>query len=244
VFKREEKPSLQGKAVIVTGASRGLGSVIARLFHDEGAQVVLTARNEELLQSLSRELGGVLYYVCDLRDKEGVKGLVYYTVSNLGRVDILVNNAGIGARKPFVDHSLDEIDKIIDVNLKGLLYTTHYAVPHMIKNQGGVIVNISSIAGLRGSPGITVYSASKFGVVGFTKSLAKELKEYNIKVHCLCPAAIDTDIHRSKNKPRKLLKPMDVAKKVLELVVEENKTGKCVKMGTTWGIFETLFSAL
>lgn len=232
MLKRKKEQALQGKVAIVTGSSRGLGSAIARLFYNEGARVVLTARNEELLNSLSKELGEALYYVCDLRDKDAVKGLVHYTVSRLDTVDILVNNAGVPCKKLFVDHSLDEIDDVVDVNLKGLLYTTHFAVPYMIKNESGVIVNISSTAGLRGSPERTVYCTSKFGVVGFSESLARELKEYNIKVHCLCPPAMDTEWHRhSENKTFKLWKTTEVAKKVLKLVVNEKKTGRCVTVG-------------
>ncbi len=227
--------SLRGFTSIVTGASRGIGRAISELFAREGSDLVLVARKEVPLRDVSRLLSDryrvkTIYVPCDVSDPECARRSVEIALSAFGKIDVLVNNAGVAFRKYFHEHTIDEINRIIDVNVKGLMYFTLYAVRAMMRQRRGVIVNISSGAGKVGVPELSVYSASKFAVVGFTEAIAEELSRFGIRVYAVCPGGVDTDMHRSlfpEHKHWMLLRPEEVAELVLRLVLGEGEVGRC-----------------
>jgi NADP-dependent 3-hydroxy acid dehydrogenase YdfG len=178
---------LEGKAAIVTGASGGIGAAVSRRLHDAGASVALLSRRGGDL-GLSRGLG----IGCDVRDRDAVSAAVDEAAGRLGRLDIVVANAGVGAYGPFLDLEPELLEGMIDVNLKGTLYTAAAALPHLIAAGTGDFVSLASVAGLRAFPGEAVYNASKFGQLGFTRSLDHELREKGVRATCVCPGGVRT----------------------------------------------------
>ncbi|MCL6558272.1 MAG: SDR family oxidoreductase, partial [Firmicutes bacterium] len=175
----------------------------------------------------------VLAFQADVRDHEAMAAVVAETVEVFRRVDVLVNNAGVARRKIFLQTSPAEWDEIIDVNLKGVLVCTALVLPRMVANRKGVIVNIASGAGKAGFPELSVYCASKFGVVGFTESLAKEVSGSGVRVYAVCPGSTDTRMYRSLYPEREpAAKPEDVARVVGGLVAGELQVspGRCVEV--------------
>ncbi|GAB6944455.1 SDR family NAD(P)-dependent oxidoreductase [Vulcanisaeta sp. JCM 14467] len=189
-------PTLRNKVAIVTGAGQGIGRSIALRLARDGAIVVvtdITGKENETLNEI-KSLGGqgmaLRLDVTDLRMAEDVAKRVYDTY---GHIDILVNNAGIYPFKPFLEMTFDDWYKVINVNLNGTFNVTKAVVPYMIKQKYGRIINISSIAGnVMGFAGLTHYSASKAGIVGFTRALALELARYGITVNAIAPGAVKT----------------------------------------------------
>ena len=179
---------LQGKVAFVTGASRGVGAAVARALAAAGARVGLASRTEDDLG-----IEGAVARACDVREMGQVQAAVDATVDAFGRLDIVVANAGIGSYGDFLDIPLEEVDAMIDVNLKGTLYTARATLPHLVAAGGGDFLSLASVAGLRGFPGETVYNASKFGMVGFTRSLDHEMRERGVRCTSLCPGGIATD---------------------------------------------------
>ncbi len=228
----------QGRLVaIVTGGSRGIGFAIAREFAINGINLLITARNVERLENACRELSkygvDVIYVACDIRDRECCKKIVKSCLDHYGRIDILVNNAGTAVRKYFHDMNFEEIDEIIDTNVKGLMYLTLEVVKIMIKQRRGIIINISSGAGKSGIPQLSVYSASKAAVNIFTEALARELSRYGIRVYAVCPGGTDTELHRKlfpEHRSEWLLKPEEVARLVFRLVKEGGIEGYCYEI--------------
>ncbi|MEN3039211.1 MAG: SDR family oxidoreductase [Candidatus Kryptonium sp.] len=214
---------LNGKVAIVTGASRGIGRSIALLFSREGAKISAIARTEEDLKKLKSEIessgGKCLIFKGDVSNEDDVKRAIEKTINEFGKVDILVNNAGFGIYKPVVDLSVEEFDSMVGVNFRGVFLFTKYVLPYMMKQNSGVIINISSIAGTLGVKNMAVYSATKWAVNGFTESLIHEVREYNIRVASLCPGSVDTNFSNvaGSNPPArdKVLKPEDVAQTAL-----------------------------
>lgn len=183
---------LSGKATLVTGAARGLGRAIAELFLERGARVMLSDVNAEEVQSTASELGGEAHAVtCDVTDTEQVKAAIDATTSQLGGLDVLVNNAGIEIAKPVVEHSDEEFERLMAINVTGVFKCTKHAVP-ALSDGGGVIVNLASVAGLGGAPLLSAYCASKGAVIRFTEVCAIELRDAGIRVNAICPAFIDT----------------------------------------------------
>ena len=179
--------SMQDRVAFVTGASRGAGAAIARAFHEAGASVALASRSGDDL-GLERGLG----VECDVRDAAAVESAVAAAVDRFGKLDVVVANAGIGAYGPFLEMDMDDVEAIIDVNLKGTLYTARSALPHLIESKGD-FVSLASVAGLRAFPGEAVYNASKFGQVGFTRALDHEMRELGVRATNVCPGGIATD---------------------------------------------------
>jgi NADP-dependent 3-hydroxy acid dehydrogenase YdfG len=179
---------MDGKVALVTGASGGIGAAVARRLHDTGASVGLLSRRGDDL-GLERGLG----LSCDVRDRADVARATDEVVGRFGRLDIVVANAGVGAYGPFLELDSDELEAMIDVNLKGTLYTAAAALPHLIAAGGGDFVALASVAGLRSFPGEAVYNASKFGQVGFTRALDHELREQGVRAACICPGGVKTD---------------------------------------------------
>jgi NADP-dependent 3-hydroxy acid dehydrogenase YdfG len=179
---------LEGKVALVTGASGGIGAAAARGLHHAGASVGLLSRRGDDL-GLERGLG----LSCDVRDRAAVGDATEAVVARFGRLDIVVANAGVGAYGPFLDLDPDQLEAMIDVNLKGTLYTAAATLPHLVAGGGGDFVALASVAGLRAFPGEAVYNASKFGQVGFTRALDHELREHGVRATCICPGGVKTD---------------------------------------------------
>jgi NADP-dependent 3-hydroxy acid dehydrogenase YdfG len=179
---------LEGKVALVTGASGGIGAAVARKLHDAGASVGLLSRRGDDL-SLERGLG----LACDVRDRAAVDTATAAIVERFGRVDVAIANAGVGAYGPFLELDREHLEEMIDVNLKGTLYTAAATLPHLIASGEGDFVSLASVAGLRALPGEAVYNASKFGQLGFTRALDHELRERGVRATCICPGGVKTD---------------------------------------------------
>ena len=178
---------LEGKVALVTGASGGIGAAVARGLHAAGASLGLLSRSGDDL-GLERALG----LVCDVRDRTAVGVASDEVVERFGRLDVVVANAGVGAYGSFVELDPERLEAMIDVNLKGTLYTAAATVPHLIAAGEGDFVSLASVAGLRAFPGEAVYNASKFGQVGFTRALDHELRERGVRATCICPGGVNT----------------------------------------------------
>lgn len=188
--------SLKGSIALITGASRGLGRAIALKLAGEGVKVAVCARNgaelDELVSSIE-ELGGIaMRGIVDVSNPESIETFLGTIRRQWGCVDILINNAGLGWYKPFEEHSLEEIDKVIDVNLKGVIYGMRAVLPDMTARERGQIINIASDLSRRPLANMGVYVAAKHAVLGFSASMARELKSKGVKVMCLNPGIIDT----------------------------------------------------
>ena len=190
---------LKKKVALITGGSRGIGRAIAELFMKEGAEVVITSKNQKQLQQTSQEIGSSCFVVGDVRNENDVKNVIDKTIKKFGRIDILVNNVGVLPKmKPLDKITEKEWNEIIDVNLSGHFRFTKYVIPQMKKN-GGSIINISSDAGLKAFENFyaDAYTAAKAGIMILTKSWALEYAKNNIRVNCVCAAVVDTDMTRN-----------------------------------------------
>jgi 3-oxoacyl-[acyl-carrier protein] reductase len=185
---------LGGKIAIVTGSSSGIGKAIALTFGAEGAKVVVAARRKQLCEQVAAQIqqrgGEALSVQTDVTDEEQVERLIATTVRQYGRLDILVNNAGIGGGAPIVDMSTEAFDRIIDTNLRGTFFCSRAGFRQMLKNGGGIILNMSSVAGVQAWAGTGTYSASKHGIMALTKAMADEGRRHHIKVCAICPGAV------------------------------------------------------
>lgn len=180
---------LEDKIAIVTGGSSGIGKAIVEKFVENGAEVVL-ADIDENGEEIAEDLGAT-FMKCDVSDQENVEQVVEDTVEKFGKLDIMVNNAGIGSNKTIEDMDREEWDKIISVDLDGVMFGCKAATPHL-KETEGCIINTASIYGLVGDMGATAYNAAKGGVVNFTRSVADDLAPYNVRVNSICPGFVRT----------------------------------------------------
>ena len=190
---------VKNKVIIITGASSGIGEACAMNFSKRGANLILAARSEGKLKLLCEKLNtnsvSSFYCVADVSIESDCKKLIEFAVSKYGKIDILVNNAGISMRALFEDVSLDVFDKLIKVNFYGAVYCTKYALPYVLKNKGS-IVGVSSIAGHKGLPGRTAYSASKFALQGFLEALRIENLKKGLHVLIACPGFTSSNIRK------------------------------------------------
>lgn len=188
--------NIENKIVVITGASSGLGAETARHLVAAGAKVVLGARRMDRLQAIASELGlgDEAIVETDVTDQTQVKALVNHAVDTYGRVDVMLNNAGLMPHSPLERLRIDDWDRMIDVNLKGVMYGIAAALPHMIEQQSGHFINVSSIAGHKVRPGSAVYSATKTAVRVITEGLRQEVKPYNIRSTILSPGAVATEL--------------------------------------------------
>jgi 2-dehydro-3-deoxy-L-rhamnonate dehydrogenase (NAD+) len=188
----------EGRVAIVTGAARGIGLAIATRLHADGARVALADLNVTEARRQAEALGERAMPVeVDVADPKSAEELAEVVAGRWGRLDILVNNAGIlGPTTPLVEFKLEDWRAILATNLDALFYTCRAVLPYMQRQGWGRIVNIASIAGKEGNPGMVAYSSSKAGVIGFTKALSKELATSGVLVNCITPAIIDTDMTR------------------------------------------------
>jgi 3-oxoacyl-[acyl-carrier protein] reductase len=186
---------LTGKTAFITGSTRGIGLAIARAFHGAGAKVTIVGRDAERARAVASELGERTAGVgCDVADGGQVETALQAAESALGPVDILVNNAGLTRDNILLRLTDADWDAVLDANLKGAFHTTRVCVKGMMKRRSGRIINVTSVVGLSGNKGQANYAASKAGLIGFTKSVAKEYAGRGILANCIAPGYIETDM--------------------------------------------------
>ncbi|NVI88164.1 SDR family NAD(P)-dependent oxidoreductase [Actinomadura sp. BRA 177] len=227
---------LQGKVAIVTGAGRGIGRAIAAKLADEGAVMLAADIDEAAAKQTASDLGGDAAGVrTDVTSRESVDAMAEEAKARFGRIDVLVNNAGWDVAGPFVQSDPADWDKIIAINLYGVLHACHAVLPVMAGQKHGAVVNIGSDAGRVGSAGEAVYSAAKGGVIAFTKTLAREQARHGVRVNCVCPGPTDTALFASMGGDdpklrealvraipfRRLAEPSDIAGVVAFLASDE-----------------------
>ena len=190
---------LQDKVAVITGGAGGIGKVTAKRFLDEGASVVLVDLFEDALAEAKKELGdNVLTVEADVTKEEDVQKYVDKTVEHFGKIDIFFNNAGIeGKVAPITEQKVEDFDKVMAVNVRGMFLGLQKVLPVMIKQKSGSIINTSSVAGLGGSPNVSPYITSKHAVVGLTKAAAVENAAHNIRVNSIHPSPVNTRMMRS-----------------------------------------------
>ncbi|MDW3631070.1 MAG: SDR family oxidoreductase [Nitrososphaeraceae archaeon] len=224
------------RTALVTGSTRGIGKETTLLLLKKGLNVIISSRSqdsvdnviEEILDKSPSKKENILGLKCDVSKHSEVKSLVDVSVKRFGRIDVLVNNAGIVYFKSIMDTTEEEWDKTIDTNLKGVFLFTKEVLPYMIENKSGVIINVSSGAGKYGFPNLSAYCASKFGVIGLTESVAKEVTDYNVKIMAICPGGVDTKMIKDIVKVgynasnRNLMKPEEVANKIYDMIFNQN----------------------
>ncbi len=227
----------EGKAAIVTGASRGIGREIALLLAAEGARVAVNYsgskdKADEVVEQITESGGEAFAIQADVSNADSVKNMVDKTLEIFGSIDLLVNNAGITKDNLLMRMKEDEWDDVININLKGVFLCTKGVTRQMMRQRAGKIVNVASIVGVSGNPGQANYVAAKAGVIGFTKTAAKELALRNINVNAVAPGFITTDMTAALSEDMKsqmlsaiplgkLGSPEDVARTVLFLLSED-----------------------
>ncbi len=185
---------LQNKVALITGAAKGIGFATAKRFAEEGAKVMLADLNEAAVMEAVGQIKHAQPYVLNVTDRTSIGHAVDDIISKHQRIDILINNAGITQDARLVKMTEEQFDAVIDVNLKGVFNCTQLVVPHMLEAKKGAIVNASSVVGIYGNFGQTNYSATKFGVIGFTKTWAREFGQKGIRVNAVCPGFIATEM--------------------------------------------------
>ena len=220
---------------IVTGSPRGIGKETALFLLQKGLNVIISSRSQQSVDNVIQEIHdkfpfkkeNVLGLKCDVSQYSDVKSLVDISVKRFGRIGVLVNNAGIVYFKSIMDTTEEEWNNTIDTNLKGVFLFTKEVLPYMIENKSGVIVNVSSGAEKSGFPNLSAYCASKFGVIGFTESIAKEVANNNVKVMTIRPGGVDTKmiddiVDNGYNLSKKnLMKPEQVAMKIYDMIFNQ-----------------------
>ena len=239
---------LEGKVAVISGGTRGIGNAIAWKFAEQGANLALIAtrdseRNKKAVKELSETGRDVRLYICDVKDPEQVVSVAEEILADFGTVDVLVNNAGITRDNLLPSLSVMDIDDVIDVNLKGTIYLTRAFIREFVKQRHGNIVNISSVVGLMGNKGQANYAASKAGIIGFTKTVAKEYGRRNIRCNAIAPGYIQTEMTAALNEEQtneiakqlplgRLGQPEDVADLALFLAGDSSRyiTGEVIKV--------------
>jgi 3-oxoacyl-[acyl-carrier protein] reductase len=217
---------LEGRKTLVTGASRGTGAAIARRFAEAGASVGMLSRSGDDL-GLGENAVGV---ECDVSDREQVFAAVGEVVGRFGGLDCVVANAGVGMYGNFLELAPEHVEAMIDVNLKGTIYTAAATLQHLIDAGGGDFVSLASVAGLRAFPGETIYNASKFGQLGFTRSLDHELREHGVRATNVAPGGIATDFAMGTGREPGSTEGMMSAEDVADTVVY------CVTRPSSWRV--------
>jgi 3-oxoacyl-[acyl-carrier protein] reductase len=219
---------LRGAVVVITGGGTGIGRATAHLFAEKGSAVIVCGRRPEPLaqtvQLIEQRGGEALALSVDVRGSAQIKELTDEVLQRFGTIDVLVNNAGVAISKPILETGENEWDEMLDVNLKGVFLFCKAVLPTMTRSRKGVIINVSSVLGLRALANFGAYSASKFGVVGLTQALAKEIKHQNIRTYAVCPNLTSTAMQTSlssKRISRLSMEPEKIAEKILALTSRE-----------------------
>lgn len=247
-------PLLEDKVVLITGAASGIGQAIAYFFAKEGARIFILDINGSGAGSTASAIqtrGGFAWAVeGDVRNASDVEMVVQQAIDRFGRLDTLINNAAIYPRQPLVTMTEEQWDEILGINLKGVFQCTRLVLPHMIAQRSGKIINISSVTFHVGMKNLTHYIASKGGIIGFTRALAREVGEHNIHVNCVTPGAIETEAEKKIATPvqidavvslqclqRRIL-PLDVARACLFLSSElsDGMTGQTLNVDGGWAM--------
>ena len=209
--------ALHGKVALVTGAGRGIGRAVALMLAQSGCRVILSARTVEQLQAVEREIkdhkGAACAVWADLTDDAAVEKLAAESRRIFGSVDILINNAGWGKRSPVAKAKLDDWDQTFRLNLRAPMMLARELLPDMIAKGAGAVINIGSVSGKTGEANGAAYSATKFGLIGFTQSLYEEVREHGIKVSVILPGFVDTPLippNRQLDRS-KMIQPNDIA---------------------------------
>jgi len=240
---------IKGKVAIVTGASRGIGRAISILLSEKGAKVAViynsdSAKAEEARIKILQRGGECKIYKCDVSNFKDVEKIVKVLLDDFGKINILVNNAGIVIKENFIEMKEETWDKIIDVNLKGAFNMCRFVIPHMLKNGGGKIVNLSSLAGRNGGTLGVPYAASKAGIIGLTQALAVEFTTKGILTNAVAPGPVYTDLTKtlSREDLEKLEKlspvgrfayPEEIAHTVVFLVENDYVSGEVINVNAS-----------
>jgi len=236
------------KVILITGASRGIGREIAKTLANKGYKIIANYnKSEEKAKELKQENENIEIFKADVSKREEVKKMIKFVLEKYKKIDVLINNAGISEDKLFTDVTDEEWDKMIKNNLYSAFCTTQEAVQSMINRKEGCIINISSVWGVVGSSCETIYSVTKAGIDGMTKSLAKELGPSNIRVNSIAPGIIDTDMNKGYNKEEienirneipleKIGRTVDIAKCIEWLIEDEYTTGQVISINGGWVI--------
>ena len=246
---------IKDKVVIVTGAAAGIGAGVAQLFAAEGAHVFLVdldgAGVKKLAASLQSEGGSAFGFEADARNRAAMEKVVEDAVTRFGRIDVLINNAGVYPRHPFLEMTEEQWDTMQDINLKSVFHCTKLVMPHMVRQRAGAVVNISSVTFFTGHAPLTHYVASKGAIIGFTRALAREMGEHNVRINCITPGAIETEGERKlmsreqsdtflqvQSLKRRIV-PLDVARVCLFLSTElsDAMTGQTLNVDGGWVMY-------
>ncbi|MDP1675382.1 MAG: SDR family NAD(P)-dependent oxidoreductase [Bacteroidota bacterium] len=218
---------LKNSVAIITGASKGIGRAVAIALSKEGVNVVLAARSTELLLMVQKEIaengGKAISIATDVTSENAVQNLIIETQKKFGKIDILINNAGVGIFSNVIDLKTQEYEAMMDVNLKGVFLCSRAVLPAMIKQKKGEIINIASLAGKNSFAGGSVYSATKWGLIGFSRSLMLEVREYNIRVVTISPGSVNTHFADKEKNESQIIQPEDVAETVLFALTMPNR---------------------
>ncbi len=243
---------IKDKVVIVTGAAAGIGAGVAKLFTEGGAHVFLVDLDGPGVQKVAATLqaagGSAFGFEANAGSRDAMAKVVEDAVNRFGRIDVLINNAGIYPRQPFLEMTEEQWDGMHDINLKSVFHCTKLVMPHMVRQRAGAIVNISSVTFFTGLQNLTHYIASKGAIIGFTRALAREIGEYNVRVNCITPGAIETEGERklmSKEEADKVMdqqslkrriSPLDLARVCLFLSTElsDAMTGQTLNVDGGW----------
>ncbi|MFA6540543.1 MAG: SDR family NAD(P)-dependent oxidoreductase [Bacteroidota bacterium] len=212
-------PDLKNSVAIVTGASKGIGRAVTLALAEQGVHVVLAARNSDALHTLENDIratGNQAFAVTtDVTSEHSVNNLIYESEKKFGKIDILINNAGVGVFEKVIDTSTEEFEEMMNVNLKGAFLCSRAVLPFMMRQKSGNIITIASLAGKNSFSGGAAYSASKWGLIGFARSLMLEAREYNIRVVTICPGSVNTGFAEKERNEPLIIQPEDVASTVL-----------------------------
>ena len=229
------KNRLKDKVVLITGASKGIGFADAKLFLQQGAKVALCGIPKNEVTKAKKTLekyGEVIAKTVDLRKEKEIRMFAREVITHYGRVDILINNAGILPRRgDFSKNTYSRINNVVDTNLKGTLYMTRAVLGNMLKRRTGVIINMSSAAGLSGYSEMVVYCATKFGIIGFAEALREEVSDRGINVYVVCPGAVKTDLNANFTGEKAVgMPPEDVAELVVYIASTLPESGECFEI--------------
>lgn len=226
---------LRGKVAVITGASSGIGEATARALARLGARVVLAARRSDQLERVARGIGATggeaLPLVTDTTRRDDLDRMVRTAMDRYGRLDYAVNNAGAGGHGPFLDSTVDDFDRIMGTNVRGVFLAMQAEIPAILGSGGGAIVNTASVGGLVGIPGISSYVASKHAVIGLTKSVALEYATKNIRINAVAPGTTETELLSrlpaeqktelaNGTAMKRLADPMEIARGIVYLLVD------------------------